>query len=177
MANEIQADHTTGKTVYAQIRNTVGQIYNTAGASFEAYSTANIADYDIAMTEQGTASGLYAGSMPSVSTGFYNVVAKERAGGAPAESDVTIGEGTIIWSGSAVVNITTQVSQPGQVSPAANEHMLAMLQFLFKAWRNNSTQNATDYKLYNDDAVTVDQKASTSDDGTTFTRGEVAVGP
>jgi hypothetical protein len=101
VANELQTDYLSGKNVYFLLRNSVGQIWN--GAAFEAYATANYANYDIAATEQGTASGYYTASMPSVSLGIYYVVAKERAGGAPAETDITVGTGTINWDGSAVV--------------------------------------------------------------------------
>lgn len=104
MANEIHADyHTSGVTLYAQVRNTSGQIWNTASAAFQAYNTANIADYDIAMVEQGTASKFWAGNMPSVAAGVYSIVAKLRAGGSPAESDLTVAAGAIEWDGSAVV--------------------------------------------------------------------------
>ena len=99
MAGEIVFSHTTGRTCYAQVFNGVGQIYNTAASAFQAYATANIADYDIAATEQGTASGIYVASMPAVSAGLYGVVAKERAGGSPAESDIVVGEGDVFWDG------------------------------------------------------------------------------
>ena len=102
MAGEIQADYLTGRTLYAQVRSATATIWNTAGGAFEAYNTANIADYDIALTEQGTASGYYAGNMPAATGGVYNVIVKVRAGGAPAESDITIAAGQIEWDGSAV---------------------------------------------------------------------------
>lgn len=104
MAKEIEFSHTTAKTCYAQIRNSTGSIWNTAGAAFEAYLTANVADYDITATEQGTASGFYTADMPAgiTTAGVYNIIAKERAGGSPAESDITVAEGTVEWSGAAV---------------------------------------------------------------------------
>lgn len=101
MAKEIQCVHTTAKTVYAQIFNATGSVWN--GTSFEAYATANIANYDIALTEQGTASGIYMGDFPSLSAGLYNVIARERAGGSPAEADVAIGVGIHHWDGSALI--------------------------------------------------------------------------
>ena len=52
-----------------------------------------------------------------------------------------------------------------------------MLQFLYKAWRNESDQTSTLYRLFNDDAITVDQKAIVSDDATTFKREEIITGP
>lgn len=107
MANELQCDHTTGHIVYFQVRNSVGEIWNTVGLAFESYLTANVAEYDIAATEQGTGSGIYVGSMPVVTAGVYNVVAKDRAGIAPAESDATVGVGTIDWTGTAVVTTGT----------------------------------------------------------------------
>lgn len=101
MAKEIQLDHTTGRVSYVLIRNAVGQIYN--GVGLETYLTANYATYDVAATEEGTASGLYVADMPALPAGLYNIVAKERIGGSPAESDPTVGLGEIEWDGSAVV--------------------------------------------------------------------------
>lgn len=68
-------------------------------------------------------------------------------------------------------------AEPGQGTPAASLSPLTKLAYLFKAWRNRSTQTATAYKLYNDDAITVDQKATTSDDGATYDKSEIAAGP
>lgn len=68
-------------------------------------------------------------------------------------------------------------AQPGQGTPAATTSMKNMLAYLYKAWRNKTTQTATTYSLYNDDASTVDQKATTSDDGSTFEKTEVESGP
>ena len=48
--------------------------------------------------------------------------------------------------------------------------------YLYKAWRNRSNQTATTYQLFNDDATTVGQKATISDDTTTAEKGEVATG-
>ena len=69
------------------------------------------------------------------------------------------------------------VAEPAQGAPAANASLAQKISYLFKAWRNKSTTDATDYKLYNDDAVTVDQKAALTDNGTTYTKGETATGP
>lgn len=67
--------------------------------------------------------------------------------------------------------------EPGQGTPAATNTLAAKLNYLYKGWRNKSTQTATEYDLFADDAVTIDQKAAVSDDATTFTRGEIASGP
>jgi hypothetical protein len=72
---------------------------------------------------------------------------------------------------------TDTFAQVGREAPAATQSVLKMLQYLYKAWRNKSTQTATQYDLYNDDAATLDQKATVSDDDTTATRGEIATGP
>lgn len=105
MAKEIQAVHSTsGATLYAMLFSATGGIYNSNGfpAGFEAYQTANIADYDIALTEQGTASKIWMGDMPAVAVGVYGLVVRVRAGGAPAESDSFVTGGQVFWSGTAL---------------------------------------------------------------------------
>lgn len=97
MSNELQTDYLAGKTVYFLLRNSVGQIWN--GANFVAYATADYANYDIAAVEQGTASGYYVADFPSIAAGVYYSVAKERAGGVPVETDISIGWGNIDWGG------------------------------------------------------------------------------
>jgi len=72
---------------------------------------------------------------------------------------------------------TTTYAEPGQGAPGATVSLSDKIGYLYKAWRNRSTQNATQYALYNDDATTIDQKATVSDDGTTADKGEVATGP
>lgn len=68
-------------------------------------------------------------------------------------------------------------AQPGQEAPAATNTLAKMIGYLFKAWRNKTTQTSDTYSLFADDGTTVDQKATTTDDGTTFTRAEIGTGP
>ena len=72
---------------------------------------------------------------------------------------------------------TDTYAEPAQGAPGATISLADKIGFLFKAWRNRTTQTATEYALYNDDATTVDHKATTADDGTTFSRTEIATGP
>jgi hypothetical protein len=74
------------------------------------------------------------------------------------------------------VNVDTYV-EIGQEAPAATQTLRKMVAYLYKAWRNRATQTATAYKLYGDDATTVDQKSVVADDGTTFDSGEKTTGP
>jgi hypothetical protein len=73
--------------------------------------------------------------------------------------------------------ISTSYAEPGQGAPPATATFLQKLGYLYKAWRNKSDQTSSLYQLYADNTTTVDQKATVSDDGTTFTREEVASGP
>lgn len=75
------------------------------------------------------------------------------------------------------VELTDSHTQVGQAAPPSAATFRQMLQYLYKAWRNRSTQTDSQYTLYNDDAATVDQKAVVSDDDTTFDRKEVGSGP
>ena len=72
---------------------------------------------------------------------------------------------------------TDTVAQPGQGTPPATTNMRTQLAYIYKAWRNRTTQTTTQFSLYNDDATTVDQKATVSDSSGTFDRGEYATGP
>lgn len=74
------------------------------------------------------------------------------------------------------LNVDTY-AEPGQGTPGSTIALAAKINYLYKAWRNKSTQTSTTYSLFNDDAATVDHKATVSDDGTTATKGEVATGP
>jgi len=67
-------------------------------------------------------------------------------------------------------------SEPGQGAPTATPTIRQMVHYLYKSWRNKSTQTATTYTLFADDTTTTDQAATCSDDGTTATKGEVGTG-
>ena len=66
--------------------------------------------------------------------------------------------------------------EPGQGAPGVSVDLATKIDYLYKAWRNLSTQTSTEYALYADDGVTKDQEAACSDNGTTFSRGEIGTG-
>lgn len=102
MAGELQRRYTTGQTVYAHVRSAVGTIWN--GTALEAYLTANVATYDVTMTEQGTASQLYVGTFPAAAAaGTYQVTYWEQVGGSPAETDTYIATEVVEWTGSVLL--------------------------------------------------------------------------
>jgi hypothetical protein len=70
------------------------------------------------------------------------------------------------------LNVDTY-AEPGSGAPGATISLAQKIGYLYKAFRNKVTQTSTEYKLFADDEATVHQKATVSDDGTTFTRGEV----
>lgn len=120
MANELQISALPQKTIYFLVRSVTGTIWN--GSTYVAYATADLGSYDIPATEQGTASGYYTANMPTSSAGVYYVLAKEQAGGSPAESDLLVGAGEIQWSGSAVLPLSSMGSV---VLTTANKESIA----------------------------------------------------
>jgi hypothetical protein len=72
---------------------------------------------------------------------------------------------------------TDTFAEPGQEAPGATVSLATKIGYLYKAWRNKSTQTSSTYSLFADDTTTVDQKATVSDDGTTATKAEVGTGP
>lgn len=136
MAAEIQGKGPgTGRTCYFTIRTRTGTIWNTVGAAFEAYNVANFADYDVAMTEQGTASNYYVGNFPTaIVPGVYSIEAKQQAGGTPAETDVTWGTETYQWNGTATFPLSDVATsgQIGQIGPIKLAKGVAVSGFPFK---------------------------------------------
>lgn len=147
MAGELQIQNTTAKTVYAHIRSAVGTIWN--GSALEAYLTANILTYDVAMLEQGTNSQVYVGDIPAaIVPGTYFVTYWEQLVGSPAENDLFIDQRVIEWNGTvlasrsswstvSVVDVgegrTWVVQADGRVAPtlviAANQSVTLAMDF------------------------------------------------
>lgn len=75
-----------------------------------------------------------------------------------------------------VMNVDT-FAEPGQGAPATTTTIQAKIAYLYKVMRNKLEQTATTLSIYNDAGAVVDHKATVSDDGTTFTRGEIGTGP
>jgi hypothetical protein len=75
------------------------------------------------------------------------------------------------------VLFTDTDAEPAKGAPGATISLADKIGFLYKAWRNRSTQTATTYSLYNDDATTVDHDATVSDNATTADKGEMTDGP
>ena len=74
-----------------------------------------------------------------------------------------------------VLSTDTQ-TLPGQGAPTATPTLTVALMYLYKAWRNKSDQTSSELTLYADDGTTADQQRTVSDDGTTFTAGEMGTG-
>ena len=110
MAGELQIDIAaqSGSTLYALLYNGSGQACIVGSATFENFVDANIGNYDIVMTEQGTASGFFRGDMPAVVAGVYSAAVRLQAGGAPAVSDTTLGTIPLFyWDGTQIVIVST----------------------------------------------------------------------
>lgn len=114
MAGELQIDWMTGRTVYFLVRSATAQVWN--GSALENYLTANYASYRIAGVEQGTASGFYTGTMPALAAGIYSITAREQGGALAAETDQTVGVGTLSWTGTAVAAILNALNVTGTVA-------------------------------------------------------------
>ena len=127
MANELLIHYPTGVTLYALLHDATGQVWN--GAAFAAPGSASWTDYDIAMAEVATATGLYRGTMPAAAAGVYTFVVRKQAGGSPAVTDIAVGSGRIEWSGTAEVPLTAQpwnAAWDAEVESEANDALVAL---------------------------------------------------
>ena len=96
---------------------------------------------------------------------------------APTSGDLTATMKTSVNAEVVDALNTDTYAEPAQGAPAATATLAAKINYLYKAWRNKKTQTATQWSLFNDDAATIDHKATVSDDATTATKGEIATGP
>ena len=100
MANEIHIDYESGNTLYAVVRNNIGQVWYPAGQAFEVWGVNghNADDYDIALTDKD--GGRYVGDFDTnIAAGHYTVQVFLQAGGNPADGDEPVGSGEIVWTG------------------------------------------------------------------------------
>ena len=106
MSNEIRQFYPAGYTLYAVVRNTVGQVWYPTGEVFEAWGTGGrtAADYDITLVYTGIQE--YIGDFDSnIDAGRYDVQVMRQIAGAPADTDNIVGISQIAWSGSAAVGV------------------------------------------------------------------------
>lgn len=147
---------------------------------FGAGALGYIANAPVNVAQFGGSNGTFASGRPEVNVSHFGGTAGTFSGGRP-EVNATLIEGSDATNTlkAAVVEAlaTDTYAEPGQGTPGATITLAAKIGYMYKALRNRHTQDATTYRLYNDDATTVDQKASVSDNGTTFDRGEIATGP
>lgn len=107
MANEIQADYSSGESLYAVIRNRVGQVWCPAEEGFEDWGADGhtAADYDIALTDKS--GGRYIGDFDTnVPPGTYSMQVFCQAGATPADSDTLVAGRDILWAGHAELTVT-----------------------------------------------------------------------
>lgn len=100
MANEIQADYSSGNMLYAVVRNQAGQVWCASQQAFENWGTSGhtAADYDIALTDKS--GSCYVGDIDvNVPSGCYCVQLFVQAGASPADTDVLVAGRDIIWTG------------------------------------------------------------------------------
>lgn len=100
MANEIHIDYASGNTLYAVVRNGVGDVWFITGQVFEAWGTGSRTadDYDISLTDKN--GSRYVGNFnDNIPAGRYSVQVFLQAGANPADGDNLVGSNEIVWSG------------------------------------------------------------------------------
>lgn len=135
MANEIHWDTATGLTLDFYRFQFDGDVFLSNGASDEVWGTSGDADfYDVAMTESGS-SGHYVGdfdNVPAIAAGRYKFTIRRRGGANPADTDMSIARGEILWDGSAKIHradeedITTAHATSDALIKAKNAALLTI---------------------------------------------------
>ena len=111
MSNEIWHSYQNGSTLYALIwRQTDDKVYDAVAAAdtFDVYADADIATYDVPLTEAGTTGDYYSVDFPAgISAGVYRVQIFYQPGVIDVDADRLIAQGEIYWDGTAEINIYT----------------------------------------------------------------------
>jgi len=105
MAHEIRFGYALDKTLWAAVFKNDGGTFKvniTGGDTWEAWADANIATYDISLSE-GAGGGTYTATFPVIAAGIYHVTVYE---GSVAATDPPVGHGEMDWDGTAEVNNT-----------------------------------------------------------------------
>lgn len=109
MAHEIRFGWALDQTLWAAIfKNDTGtfKVNVTGGDTWEVWNDANIATYDISLSEggAGSGSGTYTGTFPVIAAGVYHITIYQ---GAVAATDPPVGHGVVYWDGTAEISIYT----------------------------------------------------------------------
>ncbi len=100
----------TGITSYANLRNSSGAVYNLLSGQFETsgfFSGSYSGAYPISGTEQGITAYFTAPFPSGIAPGYYNIVAKQQGGVFPVQTDISIANGNLWWTGSGIQTFPT----------------------------------------------------------------------
>lgn len=174
-AAQIRAEIDSNSTQLAAIVEDTGTTLPATLTTIIGYINSEIADI---LEDTGT-------TLPATLTTIAGYIDTEIATLVSELAKVPKSDSNVSWNATALAAINAQVvdclnvdtyAEPGQGTPAATNTLVAKIGYLFKAWRNLLTTSATEIKLYNDAGDTVDQKATISDSGTLFSKGEIGTG-
>lgn len=163
----------TGLTINAYTGNTVqtGDAYARLGAPAGANVSADVAAINTKTTNLPAAPA----STTNITAGTITTVTNLT--NAPTAGDLTATMKTSVKTQAVDALATDTYAEPGQGAPAATTTLAVKINYLYKLMRNKLTQTSTTLSVFDDAGSTVDQKATVSDDGTTYTRGEIGTGP
>ena len=157
MAAIIQTFYSSSATLYAHIRDSAGAVWN--GSSFESYNASNWANYDVALSEDGT-SGYYKVTFPgAISAGKYGLFIYSQTGGSPAEGDRPVGTGSIQFDGTNEYTGLVSDTADGVLDEAMSGHLtIGTLGGYLQAVRSSTAQAGAA------GTITLDASASAVDD-------------
>jgi hypothetical protein len=163
--NSTRAGHATGGTFGEGVASVQGNVTGSVGSVTGAVGsvTGAVGSVTGAVASVTGAVGSVSGNVGGNVTGSVGSLA------AQAQTDV---KNQVV-----AALITDTYPEPGQGAPGVNISLKDKIGYLYKAFRNKITQTSTTLSIFNDDTTTVDQKATVSDDSTTYTRSEISTGP
>jgi len=167
-------DPTSADTLMQYIKQLVNTLEGTVGipvypASADPANNVSLAEAIRAIRDDVT--GLAGSAMRGTNSAALASVATEarlaELDGANLPADID----------SLITAIVTASGEPAQGAPPVSAAMQEKINWIYKNFRNKKEQDATEWRLYNDDTTTVDHKAVVSDVAGTATKEEIVTGP
>jgi len=148
---------------YARVRNGTGGYYDFTGGTFSGTLNTNCKQFLTEVSDGDPTNSLYICSFTPPTGGPWPLeVAQDSDGVVPAY-------GYTEEFGAYIDGTNTELAS----IPSTTDSMRKMIQFLFEYFRNKKIVTTSTEILYKEDASTALGTAAVSDNGTSFTKGEM----
>lgn len=104
------AQATNTQTIYFNMFDSEGNVYDKIGANFEVWTSGQGPNYANTMSVGPASVPFYMGDIPAVASGVYWIVVKQQAGATPVSNDPVLTQYRIDWDGTRIVPLASRLA-------------------------------------------------------------------